>query len=256
MLKNFIKTDMVKRYSFKLFIRVAIFLFVFAIYIINKEWIKEILTMEFSFGIINYGITPMHAIWLVFMVMMITHLFPSDKLSMALLKNKKKTYVEVPGYSQLELMKFVQQQNIKAWSIMLLWLCFNAIWGMLYLFGIMDGADLFMLTVFYFLCDYICILFFCPFQNFIMKNKCCVNCRIYDWGHFMMFTPMLFIKNFYCWSLFFTALVVLIRWEIVYAMYPERFWSGSNQTLQCSSCKDKTCQWKKAGSGAKQKEKG
>ncbi|MBP3350779.1 MAG: hypothetical protein J6L65_00060 [Lachnospiraceae bacterium] len=148
MLRNFIKTDMVKRYSFKLFIRVAIFVSVFALYIINKDLIKEILNMKFTFGIINYGITPMHVIWLVFMVMMITHLFPNDKLSMALRKNKKETYVEVPGYNQLELMKFVQGQNIKAWSIMLLWLCFNAIWGLLYLFGIMDVADLFMLTVF------------------------------------------------------------------------------------------------------------
>lgn len=69
---------------------------------LNKELIKEILNMKFSFGIINYGITPMHVIWLVFMVMMITHLFPNDKLSMALRKNKKETYVEVPGYSQPE----------------------------------------------------------------------------------------------------------------------------------------------------------
>ncbi len=255
MLKNFIRTDMVKRYSFKLFIRVAIFVAVFALYIINKDLIKEILSIKFSFGLKNYGITIMHIIWLVFMVMMISHLFPNEKLSMALRKNKRETYVEVPGYDQLELMKFVQEQNVKAWSIMLLWLSFNAIWGMLYLFGIMDGADLFMLTVFYFLCDYICILFFCPFQTFIMKNKCCVNCRIYDWGHFMMFTPMLFIKNFYSWSLFFTALVVLIHWEIVYAKYPQRFWSGSNQTLQCAHCKDKTCQWKRLGSKAKQQEK-
>jgi hypothetical protein len=70
----------------------------------------------------------------------------------------------------------------------------------------------------------------------------------------MMFTPMLFIKNFYSWSLVFTALVVLIHWEIIYAKYPQRFWSGSNQTLQCMNCKDKTCQWKKAGNVAKQKE--
>ena len=78
-----------------------------------------------------------------------------------------------------------------------------------------------------------------------MKNKCCINCRIHDWGHFMMFTPMLFIKNFYSWSLFFTSLVVLIHWEIVYAQHPERFWEGSNKTLQCANCKEKTCQIKK-----------
>lgn len=95
---------------------------------------------------------------------------------------------------------------------MLIWLSFNAIFGIAYLAGWMDEADLLMLTVFFFICDYICILFFCPFQTFVMKNKCCVNCRIYDWGHFMMFTPMLFIRSFYSWSLFFTSLVVLIHW--------------------------------------------
>ncbi len=128
---------------------------------------------------------------------------------------------------------------------MLVWLSLNAVFGILYLAHLIDEADLFMLTVFFFLCDYICILFFCPFQTFIMKNKCCVNCRIYDWGHFMMFTPMLFIRNFFSWSLFFTSAVVLIHWEIVYAKHPERFWFGSNKTLQCINCQDKTCQYKK-----------
>ena len=134
---------------------------------------------------------------------------------------------------------------------MLVWLSFNAIWGILYLCGVIEVADLLMLTVFYFLCDYICILFFCPFQKVIMKNKCCVNCRIYDWGHFMMFTPMLFIQNFFSWSLFFTSVVVLIRWEISYAQNSQRFWSGSNKTLQCANCKDKTCQIKKRLAGTK-----
>ena len=78
-----------------------------------------------------------------------------------------------------------------------------------------------------------------------MKNKCCINCRIYDWGHFMMFTPMLFIRNFFSWSLFFTACIVLIKWEIIYAKHPERFYEGSNKNLQCQNCKDRTCQIKK-----------
>ena len=139
----------------------------------------------------------------------------------------------------------MQKQNLAAWKVMLVWLCFNAIFGVLYLLEILCAGDLLMLTVFYFLCDYICILLFCPFQTVLMKNKCCVNCRIYDWGHFMMFTPMLFIKNFYSWSLFFTSLVVLLHWEITYAKYPERFWEGSNSTLKCNNCKERTCQIKK-----------
>lgn len=242
--EKIIMTDMFKRYLVKFAIRLFIFFAILFAYITQKEVLYGFMTHEFTFGIIEYGISPLHVLWLVFMVMMVMHLFPNKKLSMALKKNKEENYVEVPGYLEHELLKFVQDQNIKAWTVMLLWLCFNAIWGFLYLFEVIDNADLLMLTVFYFLCDYICILFFCPFQTYIMKNKCCVNCRIYDWGHFMMFTPMLFIKNFFSWSLLFTSLVVLIRWEIVYAKHPQRFWSGSNQTLQCASCKDKTCQIK------------
>lgn len=240
-----IKTKMMNRYLLNFIVRLSIFVTVFVLYLSRKEILIDILTHKFSFGIENYGITFLHVVWAFFMVMMIRHLIPGKTLSMALRKNEAENYVEVEGYSELELAKFIQDQNVKAWKVMLLWLSFNAIWGALYLFGILDVADLLMLTVFYFLCDYICILFFCPFQKVIMKNKCCVNCRIYDWGHFMMFTPMLFIQNFYSWSLFFTSLVVLIRWEIVYAKNPQRFWSGSNKTLQCANCKDKTCQIKK-----------
>lgn len=245
MLKGMIKTAMMYRYYVKFLMRLTIFVCVFVLYLTKRDWITEILTYPFSLYIVEYEVTPLHFLWGIFMGIMLLHLFPIDSLSMALRKHKKETYVEVPGYSEMELMKFVQDQNIKAWKIMLIWLSGNAVVGLLYLIGILEVADLLMLTVFYFLCDYICILFFCPFQTGIMKNKCCVNCRIYDWGHFMMFTPMLFIQNFYSWSLFFTSLVVLIHWEIVYAKHPQRFWSGSNQTLKCANCQDKTCQIKK-----------
>lgn len=229
----------------KLAIRLLIFIAVFMAYLFQREMLYDFMTHEFTFGILEYGPQPLHMLWFVFMLMMVLHLFPHERLTMALRKEKQEQFVQVEGYSELELLRFVQQQNIRAWQVMLVWMCFNAIWGALYLLKIIDHADLLMLTVFYFLCDYICILFFCPFQTLIMKNRCCVNCRIYDWGHFMMFTPMLFIKNFFSWSLFFTSLIVLIRWEMIYAKHPERFWSGSNRTLQCAHCKDKTCQIKK-----------
>lgn len=125
---------------------------------------------------------------------------------------------------------------------MLIWLLGNSVIGLLHALNILNDADLFMLTVFYYLCDYICILFYC--KTHIMKNKCCVNCRIYDWGHFMMFTPMVFISNFYTISLFLMTCVVLVHWELVYALHPERFYSGSNQRLQCQNCTDKIGQIK------------
>ena len=238
------QTPMMTQYMIKLLIRIVIFLSILFLYLFNKELMYELMLQP-----IWHGISPLHLLWLMFMVMMITHLFPDKLKTMALRKSKKTTYDPVENYSQTELFAFISNQNVKAWRVMLLWLAFNSIFGILYLFDIMDNADLLMLTVFYFLCDYICILFYCPFQSFIMKNKCCVNCRIYDWGHFMMFTPMLFIRNFYSWSLFFVSCVVLIHWEIIYAKHPERFYSGSNKRLQCINCRDKTCQIKKTLSG-------
>lgn len=244
-MKNIVRTDMLKRYLFKFAIRIAIFIGIFVLYITNKPLMFQLMTQP-----VWRGISPIHVLWLVFMVMMLTHIFPAEWLSMAMHKADKKKYVKQENYSELELLRFVQDQNVKAWTVMLVWLCFNAIFGLLYLLKVLDSADLFMLTVFYFLCDYICILIFCPFQTVIMKNRCCVNCRIYDWGHFMMFTPMLFIPNFLSWSLFFTSCVVLIKWEIIYAKHPERFWSGANKNLQCANCKDKICQIKNAVHGA------
>ena len=243
--KKIIETAMMKRYWFKLAIRVVVFLSFLILYLKDRALLSYLLNYEFHLGILEYGVTPIHGLWLIFMIMMVSHLIPNKRKTMALEKSLEENFAEAPGYSELELLKFVQDQNVKAWKVMLIWLSFNAIFGILYLAEVIQDIDLLMLTVFYFLCDYICILFFCPFQTFIMKNKCCVNCRIYDWGHFMMFTPMLFIRNFFSWSLFFTSLVVLINWEIKYAKYPQRFWERSNKVLQCANCKDKTCQVKR-----------
>ena len=238
------QTPALRFYLVKFFCRVTIFISVFVLYLLHRTWLEQFMNQPFWMGV-----TLVHVIWAVFMGLMILHLFPNNRLSMALRKMRETEYTPVSDYRELELLHFVQQQNLRSWKVILVWLSFNAIFGLLYLLGIIRASDLLMLTVFYFLCDYICILFFCPFQTFIMKNKCCINCRIYDWGHFMMFTPMLFIRNFYSWSLFFTSVIVLIHWEISYASHPERFWSGSNQVLQCAHCREKTCQIKRRLTG-------
>lgn len=234
-------TKMMKRALINLGFRVFVFLFIFGAYIFRKDMLVGFMTHEFTFGIAEYGISPLHVLWGIFMIMMLQHIIPHKYLSMAYFKGDVKTFNEVEGYSRLDLLEFVQQMNVRAWIVMLVWLSFNAVFAVLYLFKVIGAADMLMLTVFFYLCDYICILIFCPFQSFIMHNKCCINCRIYDWGYFMMFTPMLFIKNFFSWSLFFTALIVLIKWEVGYAKHPETFWFGSNKHLQCANCNEKLC---------------
>lgn len=238
-MKKFLSTLIMKRYLISLLFRILVFMAFFYVYISDRNGLTELIMQP-----VVLGIGPAHVLWAVFMIIMLMHIFPGNKLTMALRKMEEKEYEEIHGYSRMELLEYVQGQNVKAWKVLLVWLLLNCIFGMLYLMDIIQSVDMLMLSVFFFLCDYICILFFCPFQTFIMKNKCCVNCRIYDWGHFMMFTPMLFIQNFYSWSLFATSVVVLIRWEITYAKHPERFWSGSNKKLRCENCNDKICQIK------------
>ncbi len=238
------KTRALKFHVFILIARATIFVTTLVLYVLHRDIFNQIIT-HFVWN----RVTILHVLWVIFMAIMIFHLLPNNRLTMAIRRAKEEAFCPVPNYKEIHVLKYTQSANIKAWKVMLVWLSFNAIFGILYLLGVITEADLLMLTVFYYLSDYICIMLFCPFQTFIMGNKCCINCRIYDWGHFMMFTPMLFIKNFYSWSLFFTSLVVLIHWEVQYAGHPERFWEGSNASLQCENCTEKICQVKKKLAG-------
>lgn len=157
-MKKIIKTDMLTRYIIKFIIRFVVFVLIAILYVTNKPLMYDLMMQP-----IRMGISPMHVLWFGFMVMMLGHIFPTEKITMAVRKADKKIYIQQENYSEKELFQYVQDQNVKAWKVMLIWLSFNAIFGALYLFGIMDNADLLMLTVFYFLCDYICILIFCPF---------------------------------------------------------------------------------------------
>ena len=228
-------------YLIKFALRLSAFGIMIWLYIRDKQVFYQYTTAPLSKGF-NF----MHMMWLIFMGLMTLHMFPTKILSMGAGKSCKENFVAVPDYSESKLQKFVRDENIKARHCMLAWLGGNTIIATLYFSGILGKPELLLLTGFYFICDYICILIFCPFQTFGMKNYCCVNCRIYDWGHFMMFTPMLLLGTFYSLSLFFMGTAVIIHWEIKWRKHPERFWHGSNQTLNCKNCRDKTCQIKKA----------
>ncbi len=108
-----------------------------------------------------------------------------------------------------------------------------------------DQGILLLITLFFSICDMICILFFCPFQTWFMKNKCCGSCRIYNWDYFMMFSPLIFIPSWYTWTLFFCSLLLLIRWEVTAALHPERFLERTNEALTCANCPEKLCHHKR-----------
>lgn len=228
-------------YMTRMVCRILILCSGIVMYIFRKDWFESVLTHEFF-----RSFTPLHVLWVILMVGMIIHLIPSMKITMSGMKARSHTYREPKeGYDRLQLLEYVQKMNTRAWMVLLIWICFNAIFGILYLSGVIGAPELLMLTLFYYTSDLICMMLFCPFQKYMMGNRCCVNCRIFDWGHMMMYTPMLFIPSFYSWSLLFTSLVVAIKWELTYSNHPERFWRGSNATIRCENCEDKLCRIKK-----------
>ena len=144
------RTLKLKLYTGKLILRICIFLGFVVLYMYRRDWITSVLQNPF-----HAGLSPLHILWAIFMVIMLFHLLPGDAKSrtMAWLKMKEENYVPVESYDELSLLRYVQAQNRRAWRVLLVWLIFNAVFGLLYLIGIIHEAELLLLTAFYFLSD-------------------------------------------------------------------------------------------------------
>lgn len=177
--------------------------------------------------------------WAVFAVEMVMRFFPSKYESPGCQKQFARNYIK-SGSTEISI-----PDNNAAVLIALIWIVFNGIFGALYLTGILDDGIMILLCGAYSVCDIICILFFCPFQTWFMKNKCCSTCRMYNWDYAMMFTPLFFIRKPYSWSLLALSVALLIRWEITFYLHPERFSEKTNDYLQCKNCTEKLCAHKK-----------
>ena len=177
-------------------------------------------------------------VWVFFVVEMILRFFPSRFESMGCQKQFRRNFTPTE-------MKKANLPSAKGTLITLfVWLALNGIIAALYFLNIIDAGILILISLFYSVCDMICILFFCPFQTWFMKNKCCGSCRIYNWDYAMMFTPIALIIHPYTLSLFGIALLLLLVWEITLRIYPERFAENTNASLACANCKEKLCHHK------------
>lgn len=188
---------------------------------------------------INSRPAVMIVIWVVFAVEMTLRFFPSRLESPGCQKQFAKNYVK-SGRTDI-----VIQDNHATVLVALTWIIFNGIIGFLKMSDILDDGFMILLSCAYSICDMICILFFCPFQTWFLKNKCCGTCRIYNWDYAMMFTPLFFVKSAFSWSLLILAVALLLRWEITIYRYPERFSENTNEYLYCKNCTEKLCTHKK-----------
>lgn len=187
-------------------------------------------------------LSPLHLLWLIWMGDMVLQLIPTRQV-MALGSQKQfgRWYRPAAGWDAGALADYVRKSDRGANKVLVSWVAVTIILGVLRSAEIFGPEELLLTSVFFYVCDLICVVVWCPFRTFLMKNRCCTTCRIFNWDHMMMFVPFLFVPGFYGWTLAGLAAVVAVVWEVQWRRHPERFWEGSNQALRCANCTDRLC---------------
>lgn len=218
----------------KLACRLLLFAVACVLYIINRIKNEDDLFE-------NYESLPwiLGIVWIIYAIEMGLRFFPSKLESPGCQKQFKNSFIPT------ENKKPILQSPWRTFSVAAAWLLLNGIIGVLYFTHVIDKGILILISLFFGVSDMICILFFCPFQTWFMKNRCCTSCRIYNWDFAMMFTPLVFVPGLYTWSLLALSLLLLLRWEITYKLHPERFSDETNAAIRCVNCTEKLCKHKK-----------
>lgn len=227
-----------KLYFSRFLFRCAVFITSVLLYFLSPEP----LTVLEGFGFFH-SFTFLHLLWLLWMADMISQLcrcrwyWPAGSQKF-LAANYQPAGGEAANSG---LRKFITESNRRALTVGVIWLALTLLVGVLYLTGIIDRGMVMLISAAFYVCDVFCVVFWCPFKAWFLKNRCCTTCRIFNWDHLMMFSPLIFIPSFFTWTLFFIALTIFLVWEISFAAHPERFWEGTNTALRCVNCTDRLC---------------
>ena len=183
-----------------------------------------------------------HLLWAVWIVDMVFQVIPARKIiPIGSQKHLRAHFIRAKEKINKDALKsYIVSTTKSAYRVMLLWIALLAVISSMYYAGVLSKSHLLMISILFYVFDLICVLIWCPFR-LMMGNKCCTTCRIFNWDHFMMFSPIVFMGGFFSLSLFAFAVAVLIVWEVCVFLYPERFWEKSNMALKCSECTDKLC---------------
>lgn len=226
-----------KLYFMRLIGRIIIFILCIFALVKKAEYFTVLKGMNFF-----KKFSPLHVLWSIWVIDILFQLFPIGKKisigSLKLFENFFQPVREKINYQALR--KYVITTTKSAYIVFIIWALLILALGILFYVNIIDTLALFLISVFFYMCDLICVLIWCPFR-LIMKNRCCTTCRIFNWDHIMMFSPLIFVGGFYAISLVLLSLIAWIVWELAIMMYPERFWEYSNGALNCAQCTDKLC---------------
>ena len=231
-------SPMRKSYILRFVGRVFVLLAAIAIYILHPESFSVLDGMNFfrKFSVL-------HLLWGLWVLDMALQMIPSRRLIALGSQKHFSRYFQASSRSPEPdaLRGFIKNSNRSAAAILVVWIALVLILGGLYLLGILDRGILVLVSAAFYVCDLICVLFWCPFRVFFMKNRCCTTCRIFNWDHLMMFVHLLFIPSFFTLSLGIASVIIFLIWEVKFHRNPERFWDRTNRSLRCISCTDHLC---------------
>ena len=268
------KQNFRKTYLLRFFTRCGIFVAAILLFLFGRQQFDVVLGLNFF-----KHFTLLHLLWIAWMFDMIMQLIPStgywplgsqkywgayyvpinkrvdlSHLKQILSPKQLRKYLTIKNIhqhinrihmskyiNQRRLIAFVKRSTRDAYYIAIIWIMMIIVFAILYKFKIMDHSILLLIAVAFYLSDVICVLFWCPFKVLFMGNRCCTTCRIFNWDHLMMFSPLIFIPGFFSWTLAGMAVVIFLVWEITFFVHPERFWEDTNNSLSCSNCTDELC---------------
>ena len=220
----------------RLFFRCAVLLLVICWVLTQSSYLQVIEPGGFF-----HTFTPLHLLWAYWMYDMLAQLFPiGHKKALGSRKVYQNAYRAAEKISLENLRAYTRANDRKALFVFVIWTALVAVLGALHAHKLLNDAALFLIAVFFYVCDLICVLIWCPFR-LMLGNRCCTTCRIFNWDHIMMFSPLVFIGSFFARSLFIMALAAFCKWELTVLRHPERFSPQTNTALRCTSCTDKLC---------------
>lgn len=228
-------------YLFRFIFRALIFIAAIVVYFISPES----LSIPKSFVPINSH-WYLYATWLILFIDIFVRFFPRRLVSIGSLKQFKQFYDSAPEplhFDHAEKTKLKMDHG--ALKVALVWILLNSVVYYLYFTGIIGSAEMLLITLFYYVSDLICIVFFCPFRKFLMKNRCCVSCRIFNWDAIMMCTPLFPVISVFSWTLCISATALFLVWELRWRKNPEFFMPLTNKRLRCENCTEKLCKFKR-----------
>lgn len=231
------------------FIKLNRMKFIFRSLVLVTALLLAIFDYQLLIGLVYYniyGITVYHVLWAIIMLGMIQVIFPVFNNYVSCGKLFAKHFRAPKVQVSLSQSAKAFTQNAKgAVKSAAAWLFILASIGWLYNLGYIDKVGLILIAIFFYWSDQFCVNVWCPFRAWLIGNKCCNTCRIYNWGQFMMVSPLIFIKSFWSLSLVVMSLLILIQWEWQNFRHPERFTEQTNELLKCSSCLKAECQYMK-----------